>query len=97
MMKKRAIKVLTELLGLKDIKVVGENLYDGIGVILQTQSTISYSVCPHCGTKSEKLHQNHRHIVKDLPWGEKQVFLEINRRQEDNLNAIDVKNLLVRS
>jgi transposase len=81
MIKKRAIKVLTELLGLKDIKVVGESLYDGIGVILQTESTISYSVCPHCGTKSEKLHQNHRHIVKDLPWGEKQVFLEINRRQ----------------
>ncbi|MHC5719475.1 MAG: transposase, partial [Nostoc sp.] len=32
-------------------------------------------------TKSHNLHQNHRHIVKDLPFGEKPVFLEINRRQ----------------
>ncbi|MDY6785670.1 MAG: ISL3 family transposase, partial [Cyanobacteriota bacterium] len=30
---------------------------------------------------SHKLHQNHPHIVKDLPWGEQLVFLEINRRQ----------------
>jgi transposase len=34
-----------------------------------------------CGTKSHKLHQNHRHIIKDLPFGDKPVFLEINRRQ----------------
>ncbi len=27
------------------------------------------------------MHQNHRHIIKDLPFGEKPVFLEINRRQ----------------
>jgi len=31
--------------------------------------------------KSHRLHQNHRYLVKDLPWGEKFVFLEINRRQ----------------
>ena len=39
------------------------------------------SVCPRCGTKSQRLHQNHRYIVKDLPWAEKPVYLEINRRQ----------------
>jgi transposase len=33
------------------------------------------------GTKSQRLHQNHRYVVKDLSWGEKPVFLEINRRQ----------------
>ncbi len=27
------------------------------------------------------LHQNHKYIIKDLPLGEKQLFLEINRRQ----------------
>ncbi len=31
--------------------------------------------------KSHTLHQNHRYLVKDLPWGENFVFLEINRRQ----------------
>lgn len=50
-------------------------------MILQIESIKSYSTCPRCGPKSHKLHQNHRYIVKDLPFGEKPVFLEINRRQ----------------
>lgn len=81
MVKKRAITILTKLLDLKDVKVVGQRLHAGVGIILQTESMKSCSLCPQCGTKSEKLHQNHRYIIKDLPWGEKPVFLEINRRQ----------------
>ena len=38
-------------------------------------------MCQRCGLKSDKLHQNHRQIIKDLNWGEQSVFLEINRRQ----------------
>ncbi|WP_277927989.1 transposase family protein [Nostoc punctiforme] len=54
-------------------------IHASIGIIFQTESTKSYSICPHCGTKSQKLHQNYRHILKDLPFREKPVFLEINR------------------
>ncbi|WP_373695792.1 ISL3 family transposase [Brunnivagina elsteri] len=75
------MKILTELLDLEDIKVISHSLHDGIGIILQIGSKKLSSICPRCGTKSEKLHQNHRHIVKDLPFGDKPVFLEINRRQ----------------
>jgi transposase len=81
MVKKRDIEILTELLDLEEVKVLSHRLHDGIGIILQTEPIKSYSICPHCGTKSSKLHQNHRHIIKDLPFGEKPVFLEINRRQ----------------
>ncbi|MGJ5674496.1 MAG: ISL3 family transposase [Nostochopsis sp.] len=81
MTSKRDIKIFTELLDLGDIKVRSHRLHDGIGIILQTESKKLYSICPRCGTKSQKLHQNHRHIVKDLPFGERPVFLEINRRQ----------------
>lgn len=81
MASKRDIKVLTELLDLDNIKVRSHRLHDGIGIILQTESKKIYSNCPRCGTKSHRLHQNHRHIVKDLPCGEKPVFLEVNRRQ----------------
>ncbi|OYD90979.1 ISL3 family transposase [Nostoc sp. 'Peltigera membranacea cyanobiont' 210A] len=73
--------MLTELLDLKDVKVISHRLHVGIGMILQIESIKSYSTCPRCGTKSHRLHQNHRYIVKDLPFGEKPVFLEINRRQ----------------
>ncbi|MBE9104273.1 ISL3 family transposase [Nostoc cf. edaphicum LEGE 07299] len=75
------MKILTELLDLKDVKVISQRLHAGIGIVLQTESIKSYSICPYCGIKSQKLHQNHRHIVKDLPFGDKSVFLEINRRQ----------------
>lgn len=81
MIHKNDIKILTELLDLEDIKVISHRLDAGIGIILQTESKKLDATCPNCGTKSHKLHQNHRHIIKDLPFGEKLVFLEINRRQ----------------
>ncbi|MHC5822460.1 MAG: ISL3 family transposase [Nostoc sp.] len=81
MVHKNDIKILTEILDLDDIKVISHRLHEGIGIILQTESKKLDATCPKCGTKSHNLHQNHRHIVKDLPFGEKPVFLEINRRQ----------------
>jgi transposase len=78
---KRDIKVLTEILDLSDVKVISHRVHTGIGMILQIEQEKSFATCPRCGTTSHKLHQNHRHIIKDLPFGEKEVFLEINRRQ----------------
>jgi transposase len=72
---------LTEIFDLSDVKVISHRLHTGIGMILQIEQEKSFSTCPKCGTTSHKLHQNHRHIIKDLPFGEKEVFLEINRRQ----------------
>ncbi|MEY3223394.1 MAG: hypothetical protein RLZZ203_2250 [Cyanobacteriota bacterium] len=81
MNRKKGIKILTELLNIEDIKVISHCQYEGIGITLQVEPTKKESVCPRCGTKSQRLHQNHRYIVKDLPWAEKPVYLEINRRQ----------------
>jgi len=78
---KKDIKILSDLLDLKYVKVISHRIHDGIGIILQTESRLKESNCPICGTSSHRLHQNHRHIIKDLPFGEKPVFLEINRRQ----------------
>jgi transposase len=78
---KKGTKVLTELLNIQGIKVTQMNQVPGIGIILQVESTKRESYCHNCGTKSNRLHQNHRYVVKDLSWGEKAVFLEINRRQ----------------
>jgi len=35
------------------------------------------SICPHCDTPSHRLHQNHRYLVKDLPFSGQPVYLEI--------------------
>ncbi len=78
---KKGIKLLTEILNIEGIKVISQRQPEGIGIILQIEPIGKESVCPRCGTKSHRVHQNHRYIVKDLPWGEKALFLEINRRQ----------------
>nr|MDZ8167749.1 ISL3 family transposase [Nostoc sp. CmiSLP01]MDZ8286378.1 ISL3 family transposase [Nostoc sp. ChiSLP01] len=75
------MKLLTELLNLSEVKVISHRQHQGIGIILQIERTLQESICPRCGTKSHRLHQNHRFVVKDLSWGEQLVFLEINRRQ----------------
>jgi transposase len=78
---KKELKLLTELLGLEGVKVTSHRQYEGIGIILQVEAIEKESVCGRCGLNSNRLHQNRWHIIKDLSWGEKTVFLEINRRQ----------------
>jgi transposase len=78
---KKELKLLTELLEIEGTKVYSHRQYEGIGIILQIEHSKKESICGRCGSRSTKLHQNHRQIIKDLPWGEKAVFLEINRRQ----------------
>ena len=78
---KKDIKILTQLLNLESEKVISYSQYQGIGILLQIESIKIESICPRCGTRSHRLHQNHKYIIKDLPLGEKQLFLEINRRQ----------------
>jgi transposase len=78
---KKEIKLLTELLNLSGVKVISHRQHQGIGIILQIESIDKESICHRCGKKSQRLHQNHRYVVKDLSWGEQQVFFEINRRQ----------------
>ena len=78
---KKELKLLTELLNLEGVKVASHRQYEGIGIIIQVEAIEKGSVCGRCGSNSNKLHQNRWHIIKDLSWGEKTVFLEINRRQ----------------
>lgn len=81
MKSKNNIKILAQILNLEGVKVISHNQYRGVGIILQIESLKNYCICPRCKSKSHRLHQNHRYIIKDLPLGEQQVFLEINKRQ----------------
>jgi transposase len=81
MFTKKELQLLTEVLNIAGVKVTSKHQYEGIGILLGVESSEKTSVCQRCGLKSDKLHQNHRQIIKDLNWGEQAVFLEINRRQ----------------
>ncbi|WP_228008382.1 transposase family protein, partial [Microcystis aeruginosa] len=36
------------------------------------------SQCIHCGSKTEKVHQNNELTIRDLPFGEQALYLRIN-------------------
>lgn len=81
MLTKKEKKLLTEVLDLKGVKVTSKQQHEGIGIILGIESLEKKSICHRCGVISDRVHQNHKQIIKDLAWGEQAVFLEINRRQ----------------
>lgn len=74
-------KLLTEFLNLPGVLVKAYRAYEGIGFILQLEAVQQQASCPSCGLKSEKLHQNHWYLVKDLPISSQPVYLRVNRRQ----------------
>ena len=74
-------KLLTEFLNLPGVLVKAYRAYEGIGFILQLEAVQQQATCPSCGLKSEKLHQNHWYLVKDLPISSQPVYLRVNRRQ----------------
>ena len=67
---KKELKLLTGLLNLEGVNVYSHRQYEGIGIILQIEAIDRESICGRCGLKSNKIHQNRRHIIKDLSWGE---------------------------
>jgi transposase len=73
-------RVLTELLNLPEV-VVESSLKEGKVLILSVTKKTKSAVCPQCGKKSEHLHQNKNYLIKDLPMGDKEVILNLNRRR----------------
>lgn len=73
-------RILTQLLNLPDV-VVESSLEEGSVLILSVTKKTKSAVCPQCGNKSQHLHQNQRCLVKDLPMGDFEVILNLNRRR----------------
>lgn len=72
--------LLTQLLGLEGIEV---ETYEERGnrFILEVEANSESATCPRCGRESHHLHQNHRHLVRDLNISEHETWLRVNRRQ----------------
>ena len=71
---------MTNLLNLpgvivEDYKQTGETLI----LVIKTQKTTAS--CPVCSQSSHQLHQNYRYLVRDLPIGNREVMLRVNRRR----------------
>ena len=75
------LKLINELLNLAEVKVIDYQTQEKVGMIIKVQAKNQKAICPRCGQKSEKLHQNHWYLVRDLPISNQPVYLRVNRRQ----------------
>ena len=73
-------KQLTQILGLSGVVVKSQKNLEN-ALVLEIESQSKTATCPTCHKSSHRLHQNHWHLIKDLPWGETEIFLKVNRRQ----------------
>lgn len=75
------VRLLSELLGLSGIDVESYSVVED-RLILDVEAHRESACCPRCGTVSCHLHQNHWHLVRDLPVShDRQTWLRVNRRQ----------------
>jgi transposase len=75
------IMMLDKFLNLEGVVINGYRHLENIGIVFEIESKSKKAICPCCGKVSDKLHQNHRYLVKDLPMSGQEVYLKINRRQ----------------
>jgi len=73
--------MLDKFLNLKGTSIQGYLHLENIGIVGRIESKNKKATCPRCRLESDKLHQNHRHLVKDLPISGQPVYLQVNRRQ----------------
>ena len=73
--------ILDKFLNLKGTSIQGYLHLENIGIVCRIESKNKKATCPRCRLESDKLHQNHRHLVKDLPISGQPVYLQVNRRQ----------------
>jgi len=81
MASKAQLHLMTSLLNIPQFRVIDYHFQEGIGVFLKIEKKDSKVKCPSCSKTTQKLHQNHWYVVRDLPFGDKQLYLQVNRRQ----------------
>ncbi|YAF96571.1 MAG: ISL3 family transposase [Nodularia sp. CChRGM 3473] len=72
---------ITKVINIEDIKVVNYDFITDDEIVIEIQNQSKLGQCPRCGKTTNKTHQNHWYMVRDIPMSDYQVFLKVNRRQ----------------
>lgn len=72
---------LDKLLDLPGVIIKGYEKIETVGCVFKIESAAKEAVCPRCGKRSQIVHQNHWHLVRDLPICGIETYLKSNRRQ----------------
>lgn len=75
------LSLFNRIIKLPEFQVKEYEFIEGFGLVLVVERIDKKVACPRCGKKSDRLHQNHERLVRDLPMMEHDVFLKVNRRQ----------------
>ena len=75
------LNIFNQIIQLSELKVKDYQFIEGFGLVLVVEKKEKKVTCSRCGKKSDRLHQNHEYLVRDLPHAEHQVYLKVNRRQ----------------
>ncbi|MCL1470227.1 ISL3 family transposase [Argonema antarcticum] len=71
---------MTKLLNLPGV-IVEDSKETKETLILSVRVEKKTAFCPRCGQTSHRLHQNKSHLVRDLPMGDRELILRVNRRR----------------
>lgn len=72
---------ITKVINIEDIKVMNYDFITGDEIVIEIQNQSKVGQCPRCGKTTNKTHQNHWYMVRDIPMSDYQVILKVNRRQ----------------
>ncbi len=72
---------MTDILNLPGFMVKEYRFIEGVGLVLYLENLTTVVTCPHCGAITDKLHQNYELTIRDISWGEQEIYLRVNRRQ----------------
>lgn len=71
---------MTDILNVPGFIVKDYGFIEEVGIVLSLEKIVMTVRCPHCGSSTDKLHQNNPLTIRDIFWGEQQIYLRVNRR-----------------
>ena len=74
-------KLMTDILNISGFMVKEYRFIEEVGLVLYLENLASTVTCSNCGAITDKLHQNYELTLRDIDWGEQNIYLRVNRRQ----------------
>ena len=72
---------ITNIINFEGFKATNYHFITENELLIELENKEKLSICPHCQNKTDKVHQSHRYIVRDIPISDWDVLLLVNRRQ----------------
>ena len=81
------ISLMTQILNLEAVNVLNYSIIENVGIFLFVEEKEKGGVCPKCQSRTQKIHKNIKVTIRDIPMGEQDVFLQVNKPQMRCINC----------